>query len=267
MPPPRFATATPRCRALYAPHRDDQPLGFQLFEALLEARSGSMFPTNGAGPDEDVNVYLAHLLGRFLFGNHDSRVVFGAGALFHPPERSVSRRSRADWYRANGDHRLLHLGLFGRGDGLRRRAELFACLEGETRARDLVGGRVCYEVASNLLRGRGLVDAAAVAVLDKLATHFDDYVHVLTALATRHFGLGAHLDDIALAHLAPVPTPTEAAAADAATVECLLTAPPPPDAMDDLLDLWSSHRSHPTPATASRLRNMADQLGVRLLMD
>jgi len=90
-------------------------------EQLLEARRESMFPTNGAGPDEDVNVYLAGLLTDFLTGHHDPRVQWGAGPVFFPAGKEIGPRSRADRYRVNADHRLLFLGLMDRGDGLRRR--------------------------------------------------------------------------------------------------------------------------------------------------
>jgi hypothetical protein len=40
-----------------------------------------------------------------------------------------------------------------------------------------------------------------VDVLRKLETNFDDYVHILGALATRRFGLGAVLSDNDLAGL------------------------------------------------------------------
>ena len=251
------ATATPRCRDLAATGRPDQPIGFFLTENLLAARAGSMFPTNGSGPDEDVNVYLGHLLGRFLQGDHDPRVRFGSGALLAPPARTASPRQRAGHYRANGDHRLLMLGLFGRGDDVRRRGVLHGLSAAETRSRDVAAGRTCYEAAANALRGRGLESDAAVAVLDKLANHFEDYVHVLGALATRHLGLGARLSDDSLARLLPPDT-----TAVTRTVAELITAPPPPASVDALLDLWLENQKNPAPGANARMREMADRLGV-----
>lgn len=252
-------TESPRYRSFSDPKGPDQPLGFFLLESLLMARSGSSFPTNGAGPDEAVNVYLAHLLGSFLRGEHDPRLQFASGALFNPPPAGTSRRERAAYYRINADHRLLSLGLFARGDLLRRRNRLYGLSVTETRRRDLAAGQACYEVAANLLRGRIGADPAHVAVLDLLAAHFADYVHVLGALATRHLGLGACLDDTDLARLLP-PDPT----ADAAAVADLLAAPPPPAALDDLLDLWLENRRNPDPAVTARVRDMAARLGVEL---
>jgi len=258
---PLYATATPRFRELTAAG-PDKPLGFFLLENLLTARAGSCFPTNGAGPDEDVNVYLAHLLSGFLRGERDPRIPFASGPLFAPPAKTATRRDRAEHYRRNADHRLLHLGLFGRGDGVRRRGVLHRMSAAETRTRDAAAGRACYEAAANLTRGRSGADAALVTVWEKLAAHFDEYVHVLGALATRQLGLGAQINDTDLARLLP---PDTSAATRA--VADLMAAPPPPQALDALLDLWLAHRKNPAPATAARIRDMADRLGVVLAVD
>ncbi len=229
-----------------------------MLENLLAARVGSRFPTNGAGPDEDVNVYLAHLLGDFLRGERDPQIQFASGPLFTPPAKTTSRRNRAKLYRLNADHRLLHLGLFGRGDGLRRRGELHCMSPAATRTRDAAAGRACYETAANLSRGR-YGSQAVVAIWEKLATHFDDYVHVLGALATRQLGLGAQINDTDLARLLPPDT-----TASTRAVADLLAAPPPPEALDALLDLWLAQGKNPAPAAVARMRDMADRLGVVL---
>ncbi len=230
-------------------------LGFFLAENLLSARANSMFPTNGAGPDEDVNVYLIHLLRQFLRGHHDPRVRFASGVLFNPPE-AMGRRQSAEYYRVNGDHRLLHLGLFDRGDGIRRRTTLYRLSSAETRRRDLSAGRVCYEQAANMLRHQAGPASALVDIFDKLAGNFEDYVHVLGALATRNLGFQAVLDEISLSRLlAPVPGEDTRAVAD------LLAASPPQAALDTFLDLWLVHKNQPTASTARRLAAMARQLG------
>ncbi len=255
------ATTTPRFRELSAAGPDN-PVGFYLLENLLTARAGSCFPTNGAGPDEDVNVYLAHLLGKFLRGDCDRWIQFASEPLFAPPAKTAARRNRVEHYRRNADHRLLHLGLFRRGDGLRRRDVLHRMSVAETRTRDAAAGRACYEMAANLARERRGGETALVTVWEKLAVHFDDYVHVLGALATRQLGLGAQINDSDLSRLLP-PDTTAATRA----VADLLAAPPPPEALDALLDLWLAHGKNPTPAAAARIRAMADRLGVELNVD
>lgn len=256
------ATTTPRYRELSAATGPDLPLEFYLLENLLTARAGSCFPTNGAGPDEDVNVYLAHLLSKFVGGDHDPRILSASGPVFAPPAKTATRRDRVEHYRRNADHRLLHLGLFGRGDALRRRQALHRMSAADTRTRDAAAGQACYEAAANLARGRCGADAALVSVWMKLAAHFDEYVHVLGALATRHLGWGAQITDTDLARLLP---PDSSAATRA--VADLLAAPPPPESLDALLDLWSAHNKNPSPAAAARIRDMANRLGVELILD
>jgi hypothetical protein len=230
-----------------------------LMENLLTARRDSMFPTNGAGFDEDVNVYLAGLLSRFLRAGLPDGVTSGAGPLLNMPPPSDGRRRGAAVYRANADHRLLHLGLFARGDGQRRQAVWNGMSAVETRDRDLSAGQTCYLAAADLLRGRLPEVAGLVAVWDKIALHFDDYVHVLGVLATRRLGLGARLGEADLSRLLP-----PASAETAQAVDTLLAEAPPPVAIDTLLDLWLAHAKNPEPHAKARIRDLAAWLGVRL---
>ena len=114
-------------------------------------------------------------------------------------------------------------------------------------------------MAANLTRNRCGTSSALVAVWEKLATHFDDYVHVLGALATRQLGLGAQINDTDLARLLPPDT-----TASTRAVADLLAAPPPPEALDALLDFWLAQGKNPAPAAVARMRDMADRLGVVL---
>lgn len=259
MPRTLTRAATPRYRNLPQALGPDQPLSLFLTENLLTARAHSMFPTNGTGPDEDVNVYLAHLLATFMTADLEPGVGRMSEPLFTPPPHSASRGSRADYYRANADHRLLYLGLFDRGEGLRRRPTLFGLSPTETRQRDLAAGRACYAAAASHLRPQNGSQRALVAIWQKLADNFEDYVHVLSALATRQLGLGATLSSADLSRLTPADT-----TADTRAVAALLRQPPPAAALDALLDLWLEQEKNPDPVTSARLQAMADRLGVRL---
>lgn len=201
MPKPGRFTESPQYIELFPGWAGRRPWSYFLMEQLLEARRESMFPTNGAGPDEDVNVYLCHLLAGFLSGHHDARIQWGSGPVLSPPGKDLDRRERAQWYRVNADHRLLFLGLMNRGDGLRRRPVHFGMTATETNLCDLSCGRSCYGLAANLLEGRSGAIAQLAPVLRKLETNFEDYIHVLGVLATRRLGLGAVLSDDDLAGL------------------------------------------------------------------
>ena len=243
MPALLHAPAEPRFRGLFPDWTGARPLRWYFAEELLEARHGSRFPTNAEGPDEDVNIYLVGLLTGFIGGHGDPRVRPGSDPLLLPPEASLPRAAQADHYRVNGDHRLLHLGLCDRGDGLRRRRQRWGLAPDQVRGHDLAAGRACYALAANLLAGRPGAAAGLAAVLGKLAQHFEEYVHVLAVLATRRWGLGARLGEGELAGLL-----RPAAAAE--------------PTMDGLLDDWSAYRADPTPRREAGLRARAAALGV-----
>lgn len=231
-------------------------LGFFLTEQLLEARRGSWLPTNGAGPDEDVNIYLALRLAQLAQGVTDPRVVPGLDPLAVGPDPRLTRAGRADWYRANGDHRLLMLGLFARGETRRRRAMPWGWSADTARARDLAIAAACYEAATRLLeRGPGRGGATA-AVLAKLAANCGDYVHVLGALAVRRLGLGARLSDADLTGLVPS-GPVETIDAVAS-----LLASVPNDAADVVLDLALEYRRRPEPGLRRRIERLAPRAGL-----
>jgi len=200
MPNALCKSQIPQYRSFFPDWTGPRPLRFFLMENLLEARRESVFPTNIAGPDEDVNIYLAGLLTDFLGGKHPADVRFGAEPLFFPPDKSQGRRRRADFYRHNGDHRLLMLGLFDRGDHLRRRTTLFQMSRDETRQRDLGVGMDCYHLAADILENRKLGCAGLVTVWRKIADNFEFYVQVLSTMAVGRLGLGASLsqDDLQL---------------------------------------------------------------------
>lgn len=232
-----------------------QPVLGHLLEELLEARRESGFPTNSRGPDEDVNVYLAHLLAEHLAAPAPAGVLAGTDPLWQPPAgrggAQPARGALLEHYRRNGDHRLLALGLYGRGDLLRRRGVPFGFRADEARARDLAAGRACYEMAAALRarlagragRARGAGDGDGVAlVLTKLARDFPGYVRVLEALARGRWGLGARLSLAALRELAP--------------------APPPAASLDAFLDALSAWQRDPSADGAAAVADAARQAGV-----
>jgi hypothetical protein len=231
-----------------------QPFRFFIMENLLEARRESQFPTNGAGPDEDVNVFLAGLLTRFLVGDHDPRLIQGDRCLLLPPPRSWSRRQRAEYYLANANHRLLHLGLMNRGDGLRRRSVPFGMTRAEARQSDLATGAACYKLAANLMEGRGLVSPHLVDVWRKLGENFTDHVHVLGVLATRRLGLGARLAEEELLELSTDSGESKETPARPRTVD--------PAGMDHLLDSINRYRAKPEATRERAVWIAARRLGL-----
>ena len=235
-----------------------RPAGLRFFltEQLLEARRGSWLPTNGAGPDEDVNIYLGLRLEHLALGVTDPRVVPGLEPLVTGPDPRLSRAGRAQWYGANGDHRLLMLGLFACGQTCRRRAVPWGWSADQARARDLAVAAACYEAAARLLARGPDRGGATAAVLAKLAGHCEEYVHVLGALAVRRLHLGARLSEADLTGLVPSrPDPSADAVA-------LLLASVPTDAADVVLDLALDYRRRPDEGLRQRIERLAPRAGL-----
>lgn len=232
-------------RLLFPDFSDPRPLSFFMLENLLAARADSRFPTNSRGPDEAVNVYLADLLTRLVSEPAPPTVVSGATALLTPLDKcGQSRRARANHYRHNADHRLLGLGLFGRGDLLRRRDVPLGLTAEEAQVRDRHIGAQAYRLAADLIEDRRTTAAALAPILRQLAQHFADYVHVLAVLAWRRFGLGAQLSDADLDDLMAVSSATE------------------PTAMDGLLDHLSAYLADRSDAARDAVIRRAHELGI-----
>ncbi|MBK9777375.1 MAG: hypothetical protein IPP62_13650 [bacterium] len=254
--PPARPGRTPRPPRPTLPVVTTAGLRFHLVENLLEARRGSWLPTNGAGPDEDVNIYLALRLAELANGRLDPRVTPGLDPLAPGPDPRLGRQDRADWYRANGDHRLLMLGLFARGENRRRRDVPWGHTAGTARARDLAVAAACYGAAAALLARGPSGNGAVAAVLQKLADHCEDYVHVVGAMAVRRLGLGARLESADLVRL--LPSPKAAAAAAVAT----LLGSPPDDAADVVLDLALEYGKRRDPGLRTRIERLAPLAGL-----
>lgn len=233
-------------RLLFPDLSDPRPLSFFMLENLLLARADSRFPTNSrGGPDEAVNVYLADLLTRLVTEPTPAEVVAGATALLTPLDKcELTRRARANHYRHNADHRLLSLGLFGRGDLLRRRDVPLGLTAVEAQSRDEQIGAQAYRMAANLLEGRPTTAALLAPILNLLAENFADYVHVLTVLAWRRFDLGAHLSDADFADLLSVSPATETVG------------------MDGLLDQLSVYLADRSDAARDAVIQRAHALGI-----
>lgn len=251
MPPARPSGATPA------------DLAFFLSEQLLEARRDSRLPTNGDGLDEDVNIYLALRLAALGSDACDPRVVPGRAPLLEGPDRRLGRAQRADWYRANADHRLLTIGLFDRGDGLRRRVVPWGQPVDGNRDHELAVAAACYRSASSLLARGPDRGGTPARVLARLAERCDDYAQALGVLAVRRLGLGARLVDRDLATLSAPPMgevrPANAGAA-AAVRAVLATAPA--DAADLVLDLALEYRRTRADGLRQRIARLAPFAGL-----
>ncbi|HZL85294.1 MAG TPA: hypothetical protein VFD07_07965 [Candidatus Krumholzibacteria bacterium] len=152
-------------------------------------------------PEEDVNIYLAHLLSEYLRPQHSLRiqeyVSHYDSSVFERVRTSTNTRFRYTVYKANADHILMMMGVFhnpggGRPSTLPRR------IDDET---VLGRGRAYYDYAftySRCLHGRS---SAITGVLGKLAFGFERYLRLLMHLRGEYLKLIDHLSPGDLFHL------------------------------------------------------------------
>jgi len=191
----------PTYHSLFPSLEPVRPLAWFFAEQLLEARAESDLPTNSRGPDEAINVYLVGLLGRWIGGATAAGVAPAQDpAMLHPPNE-CGRHALAEYWRRQADHRLLALGLFDRGDMIRRRPAGWRQSRAETRRRDLSLAGHCYRMAARYIGGREESSRGLAEIWSKLAADLPAYVQVLQTLARRRLGLGARLSDAALSRL------------------------------------------------------------------
>jgi hypothetical protein len=188
-------------RSLFPNLEPARPLAWFFAEEFLEARSLSDHPTNSRMPDEDVNMYLIGLLTRWAAGDPRPGVEPGRDPVLAPSSPGGGTLAMVEHLRRQADHRLLALGLFDRGDLVRRRLVGWRMTADETRRRDQTVAGHCYRLAARLLAGRHDGRQGLATVWWKLAADLPGYVLVLQTLARRRLGLGARLSEAELEHL------------------------------------------------------------------
>lgn len=177
---------------------EQETLFFFMLNAFLCSRLDTARDSDG---DEEVNVYMAHLLlslvdGRF-YTEHTEVLGSTPAEVFAKAEEEDTPRHKLQVYRANADHRLVSFGLFS-GSGERQ------SLYRQTLANPaayLDEAQQYYHWAALFghrlpARYRGLALALA-----KIAAHFETYCAVLAHLSASYLQLMPRLSSGELFHL------------------------------------------------------------------
>jgi hypothetical protein len=178
--------------------REQETMFFFAFNAFLCSRLDTDQDSDG---DEEVNVYMAHLLlslvdGRF-YTEHAEVLGSTPAEVFAKAEQEDTPRHKLQVYRANADHRLVSFGLFsGSGERQSLYRQTFANPAGY-----LEEAQQYYHWAAlfgNRLPARYQGLALALA---KIATNFETYCAVLTHLSTTYLRLMPRLSSGEVFHL------------------------------------------------------------------
>jgi len=233
--------------AVIDPDRADQRGSVEefLLRCLLGAREESDIASNRTGFDEDVNVYVVGLLGKFLSAEYHEN----AARYLYPSDLDLAREVAAQGndrfgyvaYRVNADQLLLGIGLFCSVDGHGVSSDpVFGRSPAELSGR----GATYYNLASSSLRRLRRTETGAELAMTKLADRFDDYTTILRTLRTSYFRLTSRLSEGELFHLSRGEDREE---------ERRL-------AWDGFLDAWSEWKRSTDDASLDRLHEAVDVL-------
>jgi hypothetical protein len=173
-----------------------------LLRCLLGARREADHPSNESGYDEDVNVYLVGLLGRFLSPHyHEDACRYLQSCdldLCEAAESCGDDRHAYRLYKINADHLMLAIGLFHHVEGAAHPGQPHLHREPDE---FIARGGIYYSIASSRLHHLRRRGTGPVSTLRKLGDGFGQYVEILRHLRTAYFHLTARVGEGTLYHL------------------------------------------------------------------
>jgi hypothetical protein len=227
--------------------RDLQPTYHFAVNCLLYSRVETGLTSNPRGDDEDVDVYLAHLLHVFInpecveqSKKHLSRYDL---EVFRRLAGASDARVRYEIHRTSADFLLLSTGVF---DNPGPPAEPRSAPRPSEEA--YVGrGGTYYHFAYTYSQQMHRKNAGVVEVLERLAVGFDRYLKILSHMRGAPLDLTRRLAGGEVYHL-------ERTANEAAMQQLLRTK------QDELLELYSAWRARPDTATVASLERLVSEI-------
>ena len=243
------------------PPRPETTVQFVL-GSLLKARIECGFESDPANADEEVNVYLVHLLSRLIESpNLGELTAAGDVDVFRKIRDSMSDRFKCEVYRTNADQLLFATGIFTdtpymNVHGMRTYA---------TVARDRIGrGKAYYQYAAAYQEQMRAGSVIVARLLARLSSQFERYVDVLFHMRGEYFNLYDKLcsDNLASLQKTPATGPVVLGSGDSLTPE---PAPPAADdtiaeLRDQFLDAYWVWQQEPTATNHERLAAVVDRL-------
>jgi hypothetical protein len=164
-----------------------------VLDSLLKSRIECGFESNREHYDEDVNVYLVHLLARLV--RQPGLGGFGSERdidVFERVRDSGDPRHKSAVYRLSADNLLLATSLFTDSPYVEREGRR----EWDTVARDRIGrGKAYYHYAAMYQERLPAVSPAFARILALLSHDFERYVGVLFHMRGEYFNLSGRLKE------------------------------------------------------------------------
>jgi hypothetical protein len=240
---------------LPATSRELRPTYLFMMRCLLYSRMETGLTSNKDCYDEDVNVYIAHLLNSFLNARYVERA---RGFLskydtevFQRLSRSTDARLKYTLYKTNADFLLVSLGIFDNPEIIPEAAAPGAPpsrLHFRPTEEAFIGrGRAYYRFAytfSQQIHGR---NAAVSDVLEKLSLGFDKYLRILAHMRGEYLNLLRSLSRGEIYHL-------ERVVNEAALQEDVKHK------QDELLDLYLEWKRTRDAALREKMQALQDEI-------
>ncbi|MCK4305725.1 MAG: hypothetical protein KAY24_15915, partial [Candidatus Eisenbacteria sp.] len=190
--------------------RDVRPTYFFMMKCLLYSRMETGLVSNKDFYDEDVNVYIAHLLNSFIDPNYVQRANKYLSKydteVFHRLEDSKDARLKYTLYKTNADFLLISLGIFDNATGL----------DPTTSSSPISPERKIFQPSEEAYIGRGKTyyrfaytysqmihdpHAAITDVMEKLSEGFEKYIRILAHMRGEYLNLMDRLSRGEIYHL------------------------------------------------------------------
>ena len=227
--------------------RDLQPTYYFMINCLLYSRMETGLVSNQDFYDEDVNVYLAHLLHSFInpeyveqskkfLSKYDTDV-------FRRLQTSTDARLKYMIYKTNADFLLVSIGIFD--NPMAAAAQRSKAQPAEEA---FVGrGKTYYHFAYSYSQQMHRKNAGVSDVLEKLSVGFDKYLRILSHMRGEYLDLLKRLSAGEVYHL-------ERSINEHSLQELLLVK------QDELLELYTVWKHQPSPEAEENLERLVSEI-------
>lgn len=226
--------------------RDLQPTYYFMINCLLYSRMETGLVSNQDCYDEDVNVYLAHLLHSFInpeYVEQSKRFLSKYDTdVFRRLSHSTDARLKYQIYKTNADFLLVSIGIFDNPVIAGARTRLQPSEEA------YIGrGKTYYHFAYTYAQQMHRKNAGVSEVLEKLSTGFEKYLRILSHMRGEYLDLMKRLSNGEVYHL-------ERSVDEHSQAELLRVK------QDELLELYSAWREAKSPETEESLERVVSEI-------
>ena len=224
--------------------RRPEPTYYFMINCLLYSRMETGLVSNQDYYDEDVNVYLAHLLHSFLnpeYVEQSKKYLSKYDAdVFRRLQSSNDARLKYVIYKTNADFLLVSIGIFDQPMAPEATGEHPKPAEEAYVGRAKTYYHFAYSYSQQISRRQSGVSE----VLEKLSVGFEKYLKILSHMRGEYLDLGRRFSDGEVFHL-------ERTVNEAGKQEQIKAK------QDQLLELYSTWRRQPTPELEADMDRLA----------